>query len=379
LRNREITRREFIRLSSTGIAVATVGGSAIERLAEGESNSLQGDGLREGFLRPAEESRPWCYWYWTNGNVTREGIRADLEGLAEVGIGGVLLFDIGLLPAGKVINRSPEWYELVKFAVSEAAERNIKITLNCPGWSGSGGPWITPELAMQELTWSETVLEGEREFSSVLPRPPAKLGYYRDAAVIAFPTPDGDEPLPLPQAMDVDGKPLAEAALALNEQAVLSAEKISQAPGVPASVSDLEGGAETASDLPVKFDFLFPRPVEVRSLFVRGARAGGSFQAELFGWDDAQKNFRSIARFGSNSAGPFSSNIGSASFTQVRAAKFRLVFFEPQRRTTNQDRSDKVLERFPSHELDKQGRLFERTSERTAQRWSSAKRGGHSA
>jgi len=88
---------------------------------------VQGDGLREGFLRPAEESRPWCYWYWTNGNVTREASCRPRR-VSRGGNWRVLLFDIGFLPAGKVINRSPEWYELVKFAVSEAAERNIKIT-----------------------------------------------------------------------------------------------------------------------------------------------------------------------------------------------------------------------------------------------------------
>jgi len=143
--------------------------------------------------------------------------------------------------------------------------------------------------------------------------------------VIAFPTPDGDEPLPLPQAMDVDGKPLAEAALALNEQAVLSAEKISQAPGVPASVSDLEGGAETASDLPVKFDF-FSRGQLKSDLCLCAVPGWWFLSGRVICWDDAQKNFRSIARFGSNSAGPFSSNIGSASFTQVRAAKFDWCF-----------------------------------------------------
>jgi (4-O-methyl)-D-glucuronate---lignin esterase len=329
LRNQELTRREFIRLTSTGFAVAAVAGTGFDGLTEVQSHSpheTQEDRLVEDFMRPPDESRPWCYWYWMNGNITREGIRADLEGLAEVGVGGVLLFDIGVLPAGPVVNRSQDWYDLVKFAVAEAAKRNIKMSLNCPGWSGSGGPWITPELAMQELTWSETLADGEREFSAVLQQPPTRLECYRDAAVIAFPVPDGDEALPLPQVTDIDGNPLPEAASALKEHADLPATLISQTPAVPDTEPVLKGNTQTAVDLPAEFDLVFPQPVVVRSLYVRGARASGPYQAELFVQDDVLKTFRLVSRFGSHPGGPFSANIGSASFAPVRASKFRLAF-----------------------------------------------------
>lgn len=302
MRKHDLNRREFIQLTSTGFAAAAVGGTAFGSLIEAESHLRQEDWLAGAFARPPDESRPWVYWYWMNGNITRAGILADLQGYAEVGVGGVMLFDVGLLPAGPVVNRSPEWYDLVKFAVSEAAKRNIKVSLHCPGWSGSGGPWITPELAMQELTWSETTTDGQREFSAVLPQPSTRLGYYRDAAVIAFPTPDGDEPLPLPQVTDIDGNPLSQAA------------------------SALKGDTEAPADLPVKFDLVFPRPVEVRSLFLRGAKDSGSYQAELSAWDDAQRVFRLVAPFNSHTSGPFSANIGSASFAPVRAGKFRLAY-----------------------------------------------------
>jgi hypothetical protein len=315
-----------MKLSSGGFAVAAIGGTAFGSLTDAESPLPQKNRLAEAFMRPPAESRPWCYWYWMNGNMTREGIQADLQGLADVGVGGVNLFDIGLLPAGSVANRSPEWYELVKFAVSEAAKRNIQVSLNCPGWSGSGGPWITPELAMQELTWNETTTDGQREFSAVLPQPPTRLGYYRDAAVIAFPTPNGDELLPLPQVTDVDGKPLPQAASALKTKTVLSSTVISQTPGVPEPTSTLKEDTEAPADLPVKFDLVFPQPVEVRSLFLRGARESGSYRAALFAWDDVQGDFRLVARFGSHPGGPFSANVGSASFAPVQAAKFRLAF-----------------------------------------------------
>ena len=34
--------------------------------------------------------------------------------------------------------------------------------MNCPGWSSSGGPWITPEYSMKQFTWSETLVRGGR-------------------------------------------------------------------------------------------------------------------------------------------------------------------------------------------------------------------------
>lgn len=336
MRDPELTRREFVKFTSTGIAVAVVRPMAFGAIAGPESPGPAVNHLAEAFTHPAADSRPWCYWYWMNGNMTRAGIQADLQGLADVGVGGVNLFDIGLLPAGQVVNRSREWYDLVKFAIGEAAQHNIKVSLNCPGWSGTGGPWITPELSMQELTWSETTTGGQREFSTVLPQPPTRLGFYRDAAVIAFPTPDGDEPLPLPQVMDTDGNPLPQAASAMQWNAILPSRQFSQAPGTPdlAAVSQSEPGL--TADLPTKFDLVFPYPVEVRSLFVRAARESRSYSAELLAWDDSQQGFRAIARFRSNGAGPFSSQIGSASFTPIRAQKFRLVF-------ENRKEGDRVL------------------------------------
>ena len=63
--------------------------------------------LVKRFVQPPSETRPWCYWYWMNGNITKEGIVADLQGMQDVGVGGVLLFDIGIHPKGPVVNRSP--------------------------------------------------------------------------------------------------------------------------------------------------------------------------------------------------------------------------------------------------------------------------------
>ena len=208
------------------------------------------DALQDRFVKPPDDARPWVYWYWMNGNVSREGIRADLQAMRDAGIGGAMLFDIGLHPPGPVKVRSPEWFDLVRFAVQEAAARGIRISFHCPGWETSGGPWITPELAMQELTWSETVVEGPRELALILPQPPTRLACYRDALVVAFPAPEHDESLLTranPRFLDPGGKPLPDA-----ETAKLSGTNLDNAASVPAELN-----------------IVFEQPVRAASLSVR--------------------------------------------------------------------------------------------------------------
>ena len=82
---------------------------------------------------------------------------------------------------------------MIQHAVKEATRLGITINMNNDGgYSGSGGPWITPELSMQMLTWSETTLEGARPFAGTLTQPKTVKNYYQDIAVLAFPTPAGE-------------------------------------------------------------------------------------------------------------------------------------------------------------------------------------------
>ena len=37
------------------------------------------DDLARGFVRPPPAAKPWVFWFWINGNISREGITADLE------------------------------------------------------------------------------------------------------------------------------------------------------------------------------------------------------------------------------------------------------------------------------------------------------------
>jgi hypothetical protein len=150
--------------------------------------------LEHQFASPDEQAWPWTYWYGMNGNLSREGITADLESMHRVGIRGVLYMEVAILfPEGPVRSLTPEWHDLMQHAMREADRLGIRWNMNNDGgWAGSGGPWITPELSMQMVVWSETTVEGPNTVSTMLSQPKATRGYYKDIAVLAFPTPPGD-------------------------------------------------------------------------------------------------------------------------------------------------------------------------------------------
>ena len=151
--------------------------------------------LEEAFRNPPPEARPHTWWHWMNGNVSKEGISADLDAMARVGIGGVQIFDAGLaIPAGPVAFGTDAWIDHVVYAIQEAGKRGIEVVLsNCSGWSSTGGPWVTPDDAMKVVACSKLEVEGPRRFETDLPVPTAAgtvKDWYRDIAVLAFPSPE---------------------------------------------------------------------------------------------------------------------------------------------------------------------------------------------
>jgi len=180
-------RRTFIKSTAAGAITLLVDPRLDARV--GTAGTAQGI-LEDAFRRPPADARPHTWWHWMNGNVTADGITRDLEAMARVGVGGVQMFDVGTgIPKGPVETLNAEWLRLVQHAASEANRLGISFTMhNCPGWSSTGGPWITPDRAMQQVVWSETFAEGGRRIDVTLPRPYAKLNYYRDAMVLAYPS-----------------------------------------------------------------------------------------------------------------------------------------------------------------------------------------------
>ncbi len=152
------------------------------------------DSLEEGFRNPPNSAKPHTWWHWVNDNISKEGITADLEAMKRVGVGGVQIFNVDVgVPSGGITFMSERWREMMVHAVKEASRLGIEVCLhNCAGWSSSGGPWVKPEHAMLMVVTRGVQVQGPRRFDEVLPQPETRAGFYRDIAVLAFPTPVGD-------------------------------------------------------------------------------------------------------------------------------------------------------------------------------------------
>jgi len=124
------------------------------------------DRLEGEFLNPPDSARPGVYWYFMDGNLSREGMTADLESMKEVGLGNLVFLEVNVgVPRGPVDFMSDQWQDLFVHAVRESERLGIDITLGSgPGWTGSGGPWIKPQQAMQHLLFSVTETEGPAKF-----------------------------------------------------------------------------------------------------------------------------------------------------------------------------------------------------------------------
>ena len=158
------------------------------------SLSVIASALEEGFLTPPHDAKPQTWWHWMNGNVTKEGITADLEAMAEIGLGGAQIFDAGCeIPPGPVAFNTPAWFDAIKHAATEARRLGLELCLpNCSGWTSSGGPWNPPANGMKTLCFTETCVKGPCRFSGKLAAPPNPHGFYEDIAVLAYPVPPAD-------------------------------------------------------------------------------------------------------------------------------------------------------------------------------------------
>ena len=147
--------------------------------------------LYAGFANPSDEYRPRTWWHWLDDQVTQYGITKDLEAMKEIGLKGAQIFFIGGKPAadGEMSMLSPAWLDAVEHAAKESERLGLRLgSTSSAGVSGSGGPWITPELSMQDLVWREVRVQGPVTNTITLPQPHVNGDYYRDVAVLAFPT-----------------------------------------------------------------------------------------------------------------------------------------------------------------------------------------------
>ena len=166
------------------VAVMLAGIGAVEaRTPNCAEAKVATNTLEQLFDAPPQSRGANAWWHWQGANVTKSGITRDLEAMKDAGLSGATIFniqDVGwdceermttpLCPGMEYMN--DKWWDLVSFAVSEAKRLGLELGIhNCPGYSTSGGPWITPELGMKKLVWAK----GDAQ-------PETKLGFYRDIA-----------------------------------------------------------------------------------------------------------------------------------------------------------------------------------------------------
>jgi hypothetical protein len=166
------------------------------------------DLLRDGFRAPPPVARPRVWWHWMNGNITKDGIRRDLEWMHRIGIGGVTAIDASIdtpqVVKQRLVYMTPEWKAAFGYAAGLTKRYGMELSIDSsPGWSETGGPWVPPQAGMKKLVWSNTALEGGKPFHGSLARPPDTPGpfqnivraapglgdFYRDSIVIAYRAP----------------------------------------------------------------------------------------------------------------------------------------------------------------------------------------------
>jgi hypothetical protein len=179
------------------------------------------DDLYAGFVTPPNAAKPRVWWHWMNGNVTKEGIRKDLEWMHRSGIGGFQNFDASLMTPQIVKKRltymTPDWIDAFQFATRLADSLKLEMAIaGSPGWSESGGPWVKPEEGMKKIVWTEVRVKGGTTHIKIdqpsgvtgpfqnIPKQP-EMGisvahskqavFYKDVAVAAFKLPKTDQSL----------------------------------------------------------------------------------------------------------------------------------------------------------------------------------------
>lgn len=173
--------------SCAGFSLGPSGEYVLKAAENGRTSVGLWQDISEGFRAPPGGMRPWVVWFWVNGNVTHDGVTTDLEAMRKVGIGGVQIMNVDPgVPAGDAQFGTDLWHDLFDHTVREAARLGLQIEMSdSDGWTGSAGPWITPEQAMKKIVWSSQSLSpaGQTE----LPQPTTVQGFYRDIAVLAVP------------------------------------------------------------------------------------------------------------------------------------------------------------------------------------------------
>ncbi|WP_418828762.1 glycosyl hydrolase [Phocaeicola sp.] len=108
--------------------------------------------LETSFRTVPDSVKIGVYWYWISNNISKEGVIKDLQSMKEIGINRAFIGNVSLpeVAEGNIKVLSDEWWDIVHTALKTATDLGIEIGFfNGPGWSQSGGPWITDNQSMR--------------------------------------------------------------------------------------------------------------------------------------------------------------------------------------------------------------------------------------
>src|SRR5262245_56099606 len=142
------------------------------------------DSLIAGFRAPPDTAHPRVWWHWMNGNVSWDGVQKDMDWMKRVGIAGLQSFDAGRTTPQVVEEHLPYmsegWKRVFRSTAAYAQQLNLELGIAAsPGWSETGGPWVTAADAMKKMSWSVTRITGGRRFTGVLATPPSTSGIFQ--------------------------------------------------------------------------------------------------------------------------------------------------------------------------------------------------------
>src|SRR5579862_7614967 len=297
------------------------------------------DTLYEGFQRPPDAAKPLVWWHWMNGNITKEGIKLDLEWMHRVGLGGFQNFDAALATPQVVDHRlaymTPEWKDAFKYATTLADQLGMEEAIaGSPGWSETGGPWVPASQGMKKYVWSETFVEGGKPFSGALAHPPSNTGAFQNLGVRdQLAAPQGAPP---PPQFYADGVTIAYRRPANDVPMASMQPKITASAGAPDTAALSDGDLEKTTKLPIPRPgesawilYEFAKPETIRSItivtknvdFITAMVAGISNPEKSLEASDDGQSFHTIVKLPDEGAPEH-----TISFPPVTAKFFRVVF-----------------------------------------------------
>ena len=267
--------------------------------------------IQEGFTTPQDSNKLWCYYYWIGDDISKEGVTKDLEAMKEFGLGAVLIGNINPDEVdGKVPLFSDEWWDVMVHVVNEGKRLGIDVGMfNCPGWSQSGGPWITYDKAMRHVVYSETKVTGPAHISVQLPKPAEE---FQDTYVLRF------------RSIPAEKKRLTKANASIKlSPFVLDAEKWIDGAPMTSALFSIRDGAEYTIDINAK------ESIEARSILIYPAEARFmcdiDLLAEVGGEFKPLKSFKFDRSNTSVAVGPVTHGPVAIALPATESSSFRLV------------------------------------------------------